>query len=73
MKLHTETLNGNLFDASTIINKRGWANYLVTLQSSGMYTIAVFIMPDEMVYEIRRRNQSFVSDVHHDDVVEVKK
>ncbi len=68
MKLHTETMCGNVHEAATTINKRGWAEYLVSLEfTGGNYSTAVFKMPNEMVYKIREASTSYASDPHHDD------
>ena len=69
MKIHTENMCGNLHEVATTINKRGWAQYLVTMNfNGGNYTVAVFRMPDSMVYKLRRESPSYMSDPHHDDV-----
>ena len=70
MKIYTENIPGNLHRAATIINKRGWAEHLVQMESNGgQYTVAVFKMPSAYVYEIRGRDPSFAGDIHHDDTV----
>ncbi len=67
MKLHTENFGGNLHATAVAINKRGWAEYVVVLQSNPSGTVAVFRMPDDMVHDIRRLTPSYQDDVHHDD------
>ena len=71
MKIHTETMCGNVHEAATTVNKRGWGEYLVSLEFTSVnYSTAIFKMPDEMVYKIRKEQISYVSDPHHDDVVD---
>lgn len=68
MKLHTETIPGNLHESAIIINKSGWAEYLVSMTSdSGHYTIAVFRMPYNMVNAIRSESRSYAANPSHDD------
>lgn len=68
LKLHTVNIGGNLHDAATAINRWGWAEYLIHLDSvSGYNTIAVFRMPAEKVNQIRADMPSYVADPHHDD------
>lgn len=68
LKLHVETIPGNLFFAATTINKWGWAEYLVGMEfTPGGSTQAVFKMPAAKVHEIRANNPSYVADPHHDD------
>lgn len=68
MKLHTQNFGGNLHEAATTINRWGWAEYLIHLESvSGHSTIAVFKMPAGKVHEIRASTASYVADPHHDD------
>lgn len=70
LKLHTENIGGNLHQASTIINRWGWAEYLIHLDCvTGSNTIAVFRMPAEKVHEIRQNSQSYCADPSHDDYV----
>lgn len=66
-KLHTENIGGNLHQAATVINKWGWAEYVVTLDYSGGTTVAVFKMPAEKVHEIRENSPYFNTDPHYDD------
>ena len=66
-KLHTENIAGNIHDSATLINKRGWAGYLVTIHSTGFNSVAVFKMPSELVYSVRSEDKSYVADPHHDD------
>lgn len=68
MKLHTETIGGNLHEAATFINKMGWADKLVTMNFSGNYTVAVFLMTREEVHLIRANNRSYVAPFDHDDI-----
>lgn len=65
-KIHSETFPGNLFAATTEINRRGWALYLITMDFTQMHTIAVFKMPTELVHEIREKNPSFKKSPDHD-------
>lgn len=68
MKLHTQNFAGNLHEAATTINRWGWAEYLIHLESvSGHSTIAVFKMPAGKVHEIRALDPAYVADPHHDD------
>lgn len=68
LKLHVETIPGNLFFAATTINQWGWAEYLVCMEfTAGGATQAVFKMPAAKVHEIRANNPSYISDPHHDD------
>lgn len=68
LKLHVETIPGNLFFAATTINQWGWAEYLVAMDyTPGGSTQAVFKMPAAKVHEIRENNPSYISDPHHDD------
>jgi len=68
MKLHTQNFGGNLHEAATTINRWGWAEYLIHLESvSSGNTIAVFKMPAGKVHEIRASTASYVADPHHDD------
>jgi hypothetical protein len=66
-KLHTENIPGNLHMAATTINEWGWAEYVVALDRSGNYTIAVFKMPAEFVKKIRANSPSYTADPSHDD------
>lgn len=67
-KLHTETFGGNVHESATLVNKLGWAEYLVSLEfNGGNYSTAVFLMPAEMVYKLRSDRKTYVSDPHHDD------
>ena len=66
-KLHTKNINGNLHEAATWINKMGWADKLVTMDSNGFNTVAVFRMPAHEVYKIRNEDPSYVSAPNHDD------
>jgi len=67
-KLHTANYGGNLHETAVAINKQGWAEYVVVMQSSGMSTQVVFKMPAHMVYAIREQSPSYANDPHHDDV-----
>jgi hypothetical protein len=67
MKLHTENYGDNLHATANAINKKGWGEYVVVMQSNGMSTQVVFKMPAEMVYKIRKENRSYCMDPHHDD------
>lgn len=68
LKLHSVNIGGNLHVASGVINKWGWAEYLIHLESvSGYNTIAIFRMPAEKVHQIRTDDRSYVADPHHDD------
>lgn len=67
-KLYTEHFDDNLFQTATTINKLGWADYVIHMHCpDGRYTIVVFKMPAEMVYQIRSDNKSYTGDPHHDD------
>lgn len=68
-KLHTESFGGNVHETATIVNKRGWAPYLISLHSStGTLTIAVFRMPVEVVNRIRANTRSYIKEqIHADD------
>ncbi len=68
-KLHTETIPGNLHQAAVWINKRGWAEYLFSLEYTpgSPSSTGVFKMPARLVHEIRRANPCYVADPHHDD------
>jgi hypothetical protein len=66
-KLHTENVPGNLHAAASTVNKWGWADYVVAMDFSTGYTVVVFRMPDELVWDIRRNSQSYAADPHHDD------
>lgn len=69
-KLHTENLPGNLHQVATIINKRGWADYVIHMDfNGGNYTVVVFRMPEKYVHEVRLRDAAYSSDPHHDDVL----
>ena len=67
MKLHTENIGGNLHSAATYINRQGWADYVIHMDSVRYNTIVVFKMPDELVWKIRGENKSPDYDPHHDD------
>lgn len=68
VKLHTVNIAGNLHDAARAINRWGWAEYVLTLEStSGFNTVAVFRMPAAKVYEIREGNPAYTANPHHDD------
>ena len=71
MKLHTENFSGNLHEAAVTINKLGWADFVMQMESSGGNTIVVFQMPNSMVHSIRKNSRSYVSDPHHDDCKEI--
>lgn len=66
-KLHTANLPGNLHSAAVIINKWGWAEYLLHMEFGGSNTVCVFRMPAEKVWEIRENDPSYAIDPHHDD------
>jgi len=66
-KLHTENIPGNLHAASHWINRRGWGDYVLKMDRAGDYTIVVFRMPAELVYEIRRKSRSFREKPNFDD------
>lgn len=68
LKLHSVNIGGNLHAATGAINRWGWAEYLVHLDSvSGSNTIAIFRMPAQKVWDIRENDPSFIADPHHDD------
>lgn len=68
MKLHTENVPGNLHEAATWINEKGWADYVVVMRYiNTSTTIVVFKMPNAMVYKIRANDPSYIGDIHHDD------
>jgi len=68
MKLHTENVPGNLHEAATWINKQGWAEYVVVMHYvNSSTTVAVFKMPNAMVYKIRANKPGYIPDPHHDD------
>jgi len=68
MKLHTENYSGNLHETAVQINKQGFADYVIAMDSTGRNTVVVFRMPSELVWELREKNVSYVTDPHHDDV-----
>ena len=72
-KLHTENFGGNVHATATAINKLGWARYVLSMESSGFNTVVVFLMPAQMVWEIREASKSFVTDPRHDDDVQTAK
>lgn len=53
MKIYTENVPGNTHAAAHYVNKRGWAEYLLQMETSGNYTICVFRMPTERVNAVR--------------------
>lgn len=68
LKLHSVNIGGNLHAATTAINRWGWAEYLIHLDSvSGHNTIAIFRMPAQKVWDIREKDPSYIADPHHDD------
>lgn len=70
MKLHTENMNGNLHQVAEIINKFGWADYVVTMYPVSLMTVVVFKMPDDIVHTIRQNSRSYIGDPHCDDCKE---
>jgi hypothetical protein len=56
-KIYTENFSGNLHAAARIINEFGWAEYLITVNSNGHNTVAVFKMPAKLVDELNSRNR----------------
>jgi len=67
IKIHTENISGNLHAAAVWINKQGWAEYLVHMEFSTSYTVAVFKMPAHMVHMIRAKSASYAAEPDHDD------
>lgn len=53
MMLHSETIVGNTHQAIRYINKRGWADYVISLHTTGFNTVAVYRMPAGMVIKAR--------------------
>lgn len=70
MKLHTENFGGNLHQTANEINRLGWSDFIHLLHYStgGGFgnTVAVFLMPDDMVVQIRRNKSSYAADPRHD-------
>lgn len=67
MKLHTESVGGNLHQAATWINQQGWAEYVLHMKSTGSMTVVVYKMPTELVHDIRAKSASYVPEPNHDD------
>ena len=57
LKLHSENVYGNIHQSIRWVNAQGWAEWVVGLSyNGGNYTQVVFRMPEDMVHEIRQRN-----------------
>jgi len=67
-KIHTENIPGNLHEAATWINRRGWASNLITMHfNGGHYTVAVFRFHEIELHRIRHDNPSFMEDPAFDN------
>ncbi len=67
-KLYTENIPGNLHESSNSINKRGLAEYVLTMAfGGGSSTVVVFKMPDKLVHALRAGDRSYTANPTWDD------
>lgn len=63
LALHTENVPGNLHQAAVMINRYGWAEYVLSMDYiGGSYTIVVLRMPADLVRKTRADNPAYVDD-----------
>jgi hypothetical protein len=68
-KLYTRNYGGNIHATATAINKQGLAEFVLTMQSSGLNTVVVFKMPTAMVHALRQKNPSFCGEPDYDNPI----
>lgn len=70
-KLHSMNWGGNWHSLATYLNKKGWANYLVSVSDATSSGCVVLLrMPASLVWEIRENDRAYISDPHGDDEVQ---